>query len=691
MKALVSMSGGICAFEGTTHTQYVNVANMAPIAPDVAHLFCTAIDDWEVLQRGTKESLLADTQRGYHRARLVANIESCLCGVSVALQKTFLEETEDLLKTLDGRSELIALLLKAPLANVEPLRSLVEACLTSGCAGTASLLEEVREAQVPLRRVVDRWLGLPEELFLPIANGRSHVWRLAVSKTLVLKTIYATQFTDVERAWAPLVFESSRPSERKGLAHIATAVAQSLFPDYHIVRPLPYRQLAELEPYATVRSKRRSAGRRRNSSDLFTQVMKQVVAITAAVANGQDAKARKYLTDLVAAQTEHRDDGGYAVKSLCNIAQQCADMYRTDFEYECLQTALAIQPHDSYVLIQLADYFKRVGRFDDALKKLEDARGLGDESVRHSSIADVYAQMGRFDDALAVYDSIGTFEHNYYRAKGARADVLRRWGHLEDAGEEYQQLVDQGYGSPRITAGLAEIAKRQGRLLEAQNLYESVLQATLTDSDLDVFQSAFAHVLIRMGQFAEAYGYLDQVVQRRPFAFRARVYRSAVGGLLGNPDQAILDLPELGQTAAFDEWVHSYVRGLLLLMLDRYADARTALLHQLQHGLLDKETSEIVRLGAAVSFMRTKAGLMQAAQLLEKATGFSDSFGDAIRLALNYHIAVSQKRRADIDRLREELGTVTDMDLRNVIIAIDHGKWREAWQLELKTVLQLAA
>ena len=691
MKALASVSGGLCAFEGDTRTQYVNVAAMTTVAPEVAHFVATTLDDWEVVRGGTKEAILGEVKNRYERARLVANIESCLCGVSAPLENVLLQEAEDLLRLVPLHSEIVALLLRAPLARVGSLRDLIEVCLAKGFAAVARLLEEVRESQAPLQRVADRWLALPDELFQPIPAGRSYVWRLAVGRSVVLKTLYATQFVEVEQAWAALVFEGSQPHERKTFGRIASVFARSLFPDSQLLRTTDIDVIAERDAYDSTDHERSSRGGGRSSGKaLFDQAIKQVNAIAAAVAKGQDARARAFLDDLVGTQTARRGGAEYAVKSLCNIAQQSAAMYRTDFEYECLQTALAIKPYDPYVLIQLADHFKRVGRFDDALKVINDAEGLGNELIRQSSLADVYTQMGRFDEAIAIYDRLLSFGSDPVLS-GAKANVLRRCGRLEEARLEYQRLSDEGFQDHRVKAGLAEIAKRLGHLQDAERLYQSVVDTDLPEADRVIYESALASVLVRRGNFQRAYKYLDQVVQLRPFAFDLRAYRAAVAGLLGNPDQAIRDLPDVGHTHAFNEWVNGYVRGLLLLMLDRYADARTALLQQIQHGLLDREASEMVGLAAAVSFMRTKAGMSDAARRLDEAAGFGDAFGDQIRAALKYHIAVAQNRRADVDRLRLELETVTDPAIRSVVIAIDRREWRKAWELEVRILLRLAA
>ena len=114
-------------------------------------------------------------------------------------------------------------------------------------------------------------------------------------------------------------------------------------------------------------------------------------------------------------------------------------MFRTDFEYECLEAAVELDASDGWTLIQMADHYKRVGRFANAIAILEKAEACGEPRVARSSLADVYAQMGQFEDAIATYESIPDAETDGI-VRGAKADVLRRWGYLHEAELEYDRL-----------------------------------------------------------------------------------------------------------------------------------------------------------------------------------------------------------------------------------------------------------
>jgi tetratricopeptide (TPR) repeat protein len=257
-------------------------------------------------------------------------------------------------------------------------------------------------------------------------------------------------------------------------------------------------------------------------------------------------------------------------------------MFRTDFEYECLRTAEAIQPDDAWTLVQVADHFKRAGSFGKAIETLHRADALGAGLIVQSCIADVHVEMEQFSEALEIYKAIpGADQDRVIRT--AIADVYRRSGRFDDALREYDRLIHDGIATDRTVAGRAEIAKRQGQLSIARDLYEQLLESgEFSGKSRAIHGMALANVLLRAGDLNGAYRTIDDVVQAQPFSWHAKALRAAIGGLLGDPGEAIKDLPDLGQAHAFREWVSGYVRGLLLLMLNRYADAREALLRHVE-------------------------------------------------------------------------------------------------------------
>ena len=124
-------------------------------------------------------------------------------------------------------------------------------------------------------------------------------------------------------------------------------------------------------------------------------------------------------------------------------------------------------------------------------------------------------------------------------------------------------------------------------------------------------------------------------------------------------------------------------------MLHRYADAREALLQKVEEKFLDKDATGMLRLGAAVCFLRTRDGVESAAKRLSEVPDMKDAFADAIRTALDYHVAVALHRNADITRLEKQLVSVDDKDLQALVTAIKGRDWEKAWRLEVRTLLRL--
>ncbi len=689
MKATASISGGLCALDEKSTIRYVNINGMTTIPYKIAHLVCGAVDDWEVIEAPNQEAILIEVRERHKRARIIANIESCLCGVSYSIQHELLEETEDILKTLDVHDQLAAMMLRAPLVEHGAIKALIKDCLAEGFGAVASLLDRVLEAQPLILRLADRWMSIPEEVFSPLSGGRQQAWRLAVANLVLLKTLTASNLANVEREWALLALLVSTPAERMCYVRIAKKVAQSLFPEDQEKQPeLAVPNEVDSESRWTDRHQARPDSARAYAA--YERAIKQIEAIAAAVSEGHDGRARKFLRDLVDSQMAYEGGEEHVVKSLCNIAHQCSEMFRTDFEYECLQTAISIRPNDGWTHIQLADHYKRVGRFVDAINSLKEAESLGENRMAMSSLADVYVHMKKYEEALQLYEQIPEAESDP-KIRGAKADMLRRRGLFEAASAEYARMIDEGLIADRAYAGLAEIAKRQGRLEEARSIYQMLLDQDLNEQASVIYRAALANVLVRQGDLSEAFQKLDEAVQMRPFAREFRVYRAAVAGLLGDPLKAIDELPHLGVTHAFNEWVNNYIRGLLLLMLERYRDAGKALEQHVEEQLLNDDASTRLRLGTAVLFLREREGVKRAARVLENVPEIKDTFADAIRAALQYHVAVSLKQAEDIRRLHEQLQKAEDKDLRETVIAIDQRKWNRAWQLEVRMLIRLAA
>ena len=132
MKASASIVGGLCVLGEAQQRQLVSVVDMSPVATETAHLVCGAIDDWEVVEAPDRETLLQEVRRRHLCVRGLSNIEMCLTGVSPRLRRELLGEVEDILKVVENRGSLAAMLLRAPLASMDKLEDTCQGMLVRG-------------------------------------------------------------------------------------------------------------------------------------------------------------------------------------------------------------------------------------------------------------------------------------------------------------------------------------------------------------------------------------------------------------------------------------------------------------------------------------------------------------------------------------------------------------------------------
>jgi tetratricopeptide (TPR) repeat protein len=692
MKAQFSSSSGIVLLDKVHDFHAILVPEMSLVSKEFATMASGIAEDWEIIEETDEQQLLAIAAKKYKCHRCLLNIEALLLGMPRDIQVELLLEIEDTLK-LDGVSDFVKRnLMRAPLAKNQRIESLVYDALSDGYAATANLLEFVRESQPLLQRIAERWLMLPDEDFRSFRNGRTGLWCAAAESGVIITTVDAADFHVVERAWNSLALGLPSPLERIALTRVSKLIARQLFPTEEPLFKANLLLVPEDEGDGLPNGKKKWSQIKTGSPYAeFNKALRQIQGIVTAISEGRDHNAKAFIQELINDQTSIPGGEEHAVKSLCNIASHCVEMFRTDFEFECLDTATRLMPHDGWTLIQLADHMKRVGRFDDAIRLLSEAKKFGEEKVSTSSLADVYVHMGRFEEALEIYNTVPDGEFDP-AVRGAKADAIRRWGKLDEAKREYENLIICGLGTDRVFAGQAEIAKLEGRLDDSIFLYRGLIKSPqISPTTLIVYKLALTNVLMRSNQFKEAYCLADEVVQQRPFSRQARVFRAAIAGLLGKPQQAIEELRPMGTSHAFNEWINEYVRGLLMLMLNRNRDAKIALLSAAESRLTSDHDKNIVRLGAAVCFLRDREGVSEAHRILNQLPTSNDLFIESLKSIFNFHIAISRNDRIAQENLRKQLNEVHEPRLKDLIIAIEGKKWQDVCRIEVEMVLSLAA
>jgi len=697
MVAITSRSAGVILFPKPKSSDYtvIDVVEAVEKDPVEAQYLYSAAQDWEEIEGNDETALLETATREYWLARTVSHLRLAIGGLEKSLEKRVLEDIEENLSSRVSCEKVLNHLLIAPLVNPRSPVALAKSALSQGFAVVASILDGLVDLQPLLHKLTNHWLSLSEEVFSRFPESREMIWVAVVEKGRMRDLLKADSKHNFETEWNFLAWDFSIPKSRTGVSILGKELSSRLFPGDESEKIFTIVKTEEPEPTYV-----NEEGRGATNHQAFLRAKKQISAIAKAVSEGHDTKAEKFLRELIHEQTSVYGGESYAVKSLCNIAQYCADMFRTDFEIICLDKALELKLSDAWALIQKGDYLKRMGHYDEALVVLREAQLLGENEVGKSSEADVYSQQGRYEKAIEIYETIPNWRENPPVLMGI-AGNLRKSGLLDQSRALYQQIIDspQIEGSQfantedRALAGLAEIEKTQGNLEEAALIYKDILSRNFDeDRDKVFYRLGLCNVLKLMGEFEEAYKIVENVIEDYPFAMTARFIRGSILGLIGKEKEGLLDLPERTDFGLWREWLRRYYRGLLLFRLERYEDAKENLVEELNKAIASEQEKSLLRMAAALCFLRENQ-TAKADELLSEIPDLYDSHILYLSLVLKLHLATRNEESAKIKRLEKQIAKlkVKDEGLDKAVIAIDQRNFTDAFNYETDALLKLAA
>lgn len=675
MTGIVSNSAGVLLLSGSRTDDYViiDLIDGTKQTPHEAKYLYSAAEDWEVIDAKDAEELTQIACREYWIERVVSLLRITISGIEEDVESELLGHIEEQLGERVCCVDVANRLLVAPFKDSRQLERLVKIALSKGLSSLASLLQEVNELQPNLRRLSDRWLAID---FSDYYVAKETIWLAIITHGLIKRILLTNNREEFSKTWNLLMFYFEL-QYRGDVTTVGQKLAEQLFPqDY---RNGALKALFEKE-YEAVVDKYNEHGLKAEAA--LERVEKEIRAIEQAVSEGNDTKAERFLQDLISEQVLYSGGEERAVKSLCNIAQKCAAMFRTDFEAICLNKAMQIQPYDSWTLVQYGDHLKRMANYDKALEVLQRAREFGkseeDVVVSSSSIADVYSQQGFYEKAILVYQAISNW-FDMPTVLTAIADNLRKMGDLKNAEVAYKGLIERCIYNPgfyeselRAQIGMAEIAKKQGRLADAFVTYRKIIDENKTNPDMVFYKMGFVNILKLMQKYADAYSVLDEVVRDYPFFMQARFIRGSVLGLIGKEQEGLRDLPESSGSRCWGEWIRGYYRGLLLLKLDRHEDARKNLVDELTRAIASGEEKSILRMGAAFWYLK-KGENHQAEQLLSEVKDLHDYHTSYLLLVLKLHLAAQKKDTHLVDLLNKEIARlqISDGKLQKAVDAIN--------------------
>lgn len=696
MSALFSRSTGILLLphaQSETYTAF-DVTDGTQREAVEAQYLSVAVTDWQNLDAENIDAMLEKATAEYWLERAVSHLRFVLLGLEDALLEDVLEEAEESIGSRVLPNRVLDRLLIAPLKDPNWARASAKLTISKGFGAIASIIEDLVDLQPLLNRLANLWLEVTTDEFINNPEIKAHLWNELVDHVGMSSLLKSENRERFRLQWNLLIFEISSPTSRTAVSNIGKQIAHELFVNERqqpatVISSDKHRQRPE-----------RVAEQEVPNHQALKKAEKQIEAITNAVSKGHDANAKKYLNDLVRQQTAIPGREVFGVKSLCNIAKRCADIYRLDFEALCLEKALSLLPTDTWTLIQYGDHLKRVGNYDLALEFFLKAKEqLGCSDVAQSSIADVYAQQGERLKAIDIYKEIPQWREKP-EIRTAIADNLRKMGGLDQATDEYREILREareGSGSfaaseARALTGLAEVLKEKGDYGSAGRMYEEVLKRRDFDSQSElVYKLGYCNVLKLNNDFKQAYRVIDEVIHDFPFAMKARFVRASILGLIGKPEDGLSELSSKG-SSSWRAWMQPYYRGLLLLKLERYEDAKRNLVDELSSTIAYGEEKITLRMAAALFYLHDGKS-SEVERILSDIPQLHESHANYLLIVMKIHLAAQRGDRALADKLKRKLehGDFFDSQLRKAVIAIDQGHFSLAVEIETEAFLKLAA
>lgn len=678
----------------------IDVINNAQYKPSEFYHQGSIIQDWEPVEGKDDAIILQNIKTEYWLNRAASYFRIAIEGIEDSVEKEILEYIEELISTRDISNKVIDRLLIAPFKNPEILQDLSKKSLSYGFAVTASIFDELLEYQPQLNRFVAIWLEMPRDVFKNFTESKEIMWQKIVEDIGIMQFLKAEGKNDFVKLWNPFVFSDfSEPKSCSGWNMLGQAISNSLFPQE---KDIQLDLFIEKEECENASSNDFEIEKKTSDHDTYEKVIKQVKSIAKEIAKGRDSKADKYLKQLIKKQISSPKGEKYAVKSLCNIAKLCADMFRMDFERICLDEAMKIHPNDSWLRIQFGDHLKRVGKYTEALQVLHETKCVGksDPDIIQSSIADVYSQMEDYEKAISTYKAITDWE-NKAIVRTAIADNYRRMGLLDDAERNYHEtlLHSNTYDTIRARVGLAEIAKKQGDLQKADSLYADVVaQEKMEDMDKIIINLGWCNVLKLLERYEDAYKIVNKIIQQFPFVMEAKMVRGSLLGLMGKAQEGLEDFGKNDGNEYFRKWQEMYYRGLLLFKLEQYKDAKEYLVEELNNTALSNEGKSVLRMAAALCFLR-EGSFSEADGFLSSIGKIHDYYGEYLELVMKLHSATQKNDLETISKIKEKIESINSKggdskikeNLKKAVLFINERNSKAAIELETDVLLALTA
>jgi hypothetical protein len=185
---------------------------------------------------------------------------------------------------------------------------------------------------------------------------------------------------------------------------------------------------------------------------------------------------------------------------------------------------------------------------------------------------------------------------------------------------------------------------------------------------------------------------IERVIESMPFLMQARAVRASILGLLGK-DQAGLDsIPDESAPKTLAEWRRQYFRGVLLLKLDRFKEARKKLVENAESMLLTGDEKNVSLLAAAFACLLNE-DRQQADDLMNQIGVIHDTYIKQLRMVVMCHVLAAKGEKAQFDRLVAEIDAnrIDNHYLQRAVTELKRGRLEIAQQYEIKAFLTMSA
>ncbi len=253
------------------------------------------------------------------------------------------------------------------------------------------------------------------------------------------------------------------------------------------------------------------------------------------------------------------------------LAQSELGAGKLDEAEERLRRALAVDGSVVDAHQMIGAIAMRRNRPDLAAESFQAALDLrSDHPAALFGLADAYRKMGRFQDALVGYERILAEEPDHAGALVASANALAELGEIVEASERLEKASASEDVGPMVLNRLGELQSLQGRVDDAGATFSRAIALDLERDD-EFAQPRYNLAVVREhgGSLPEAMQLYEEAISRAPRHYQALFNLGRLAGQQGDVDR---------QQSLYERAIEAeptFVRGYYLLgklLMDRGAD-----------------------------------------------------------------------------------------------------------------------